>query len=65
MKFIKDYIEKKLKISPLGELKTIPYESTIGDYTGEEIVIDNIETGIIVYYIDYIDWLENDYLINN
>lgn len=61
MKFLNEYLEQKLKIKPLGEVTTILYESEIGIYSGEEILIDNEATHIVVCYIDYIDWLENEY----
>lgn len=61
MKYLNEYLEQKLKIKPLGEVTTISYESAIGDYSGEEILIDDEQTNIIVYYIDYINWLENEF----
>ena len=62
MKYIKEYIEENLRIRALGEISTNVYESSCGDYTGEELCVDGIPTNIIIYYIDYINWLENDFL---
>lgn len=59
MKYVEEYLEKEMLIKPLGVVTTDPYESTYGDYTGETILINNKDVGIIVYYIDYINWLEN------
>lgn len=61
MKYLNEYLEQKLKIKPLGEVTTILYESKIGVYSGEEILIDGEFSNIVVYYIDYIDWLENEF----
>ena len=61
MKYLNEYLEQKLKIKPLGKVTTILYESEIGVYSGEEILIDGETTNIVVYYIDYIDWLENEF----
>lgn len=61
MKYLNEYLEQKLKIKPLGEVTTILYEPEIGVYTGEEILIDGELSNIVVYYIDYIDWLENEF----
>lgn len=61
MKYLNEYLEQKLKIKPLGEVTTILYESEISVYSGEEILIDGESSNIVVYYIDYIDWLENEF----
>ena len=61
--YIKEYLEQKIKIQPLGEVTTRVYETKPGEYTGEEILIDSCYTGIVIYYIDYINWLENEFLI--
>lgn len=61
MKYLNEYLEQKLKIKPLGKVTTILYESEIGVYSGEEILIDDELTNIVVCYIDYIDWLENEF----
>lgn len=62
MKYINEYLEQKIKIKPLGNLTTEVYEADCGEYTGEEILIDGHHTGIIVYYIDYIFWLEHYFM---
>lgn len=62
MKYLEQYLEQKLHIKALGEITTQVEESTFGAYVGEEIIIDGNHTNIIVYYIDYIDWLENEFL---
>ena len=60
MKYIKEYLEQKLKIKPLGVVTTeVYYDKSVG-YTGESILIDGMYTGIVVYYILYINWLENE-----
>lgn len=61
MKYLNEYLEQKLKIKPLGKVTTILYESEIGVYSGEEILIDDELTNIVVYYINYINWLENEF----
>ena len=58
MKALDKYLEEEFRIKPLGKLTTEVYESEIGSYVGEEMIIDGKHTGIIVYYIDYINWLE-------
>ena len=60
MKYIVEYLEDKLKVKPLGKVSTKLYERTCGDYVGEEIYIDKTFTGIIIYYVDYIKWLEEN-----
>lgn len=59
MKHLKQFLAERLKIAPLGELKSEPYEDTVGVYSGETIIIDGIDTGIVVAYIDYVNWLES------
>ena len=49
MLFINEYLEKVIKIKPLGELSTEVYESECGSYTGEELLIDGKRTCIIIY----------------
>lgn len=65
MKFINEYLEKVVKIKPLGELSTEVYESECGSYTGEELLIDGKRTGIVIYYIDYLQWLEKQLIVRN
>ena len=55
MKYLNEYLEQKLKIKPLGKVTTILV------YSGEEILIDDEATNIVVYYIDYINWVENEF----
>ena len=55
MKYLNEYLEQKLKIKSLGEVSIILYESEIGVYSGEEILIDDEATNIVVFYIDYIN----------
>lgn len=62
MQYIKEYLEQKIRIKPLGVVTTEVYESEPGEYTGESLLIDGKYTGIVIYYIDYIDWLENEVL---
>jgi hypothetical protein len=61
MKHVLKYLEEVMLIKPLGEVTTDPYESECGSYTGETIFINNKDVGIIVYYIDYINWLEKKF----
>lgn len=61
MKHIIEYLEEEMRISPLGEVTTDPHEATCGGYTGETIFIDGKDVGIIVYYIDYINWIEKKF----
>lgn len=59
MKFIKQYLEKELKISPLGELKLGEMEEIPGsECRGQELIIDNKHTGIYIGIEDYCYWLE-------
>lgn len=58
MKNLEQYLAEKLKIAPLGELKSEPFEDTVGVFSGETVIIDGIDTGIVVAYIDYLTWLE-------
>lgn len=59
MKYIKEYLEQELKISPLGELTT--EEDTLNELPGEEIYIDGKPIGLFISHIDYVNWLENKY----
>lgn len=61
MKYIEDYIAERMKIKVLGELKIIDEESEPCMPIGERIVIDNIETDIVIWYADYSKWLEKKY----
>ena len=64
MKYIKEYLEQKIRIKPLGVITTKVHESEPGEYIGESLLIDGEYTGIIIYYIDYINWLEEDFFNN-
>ena len=56
MKYLKQYLEEKLKIKVLGKLTTA--ESSSGEEVGVSLVIDGYEPGIEVWYVDYCTWLE-------
>lgn len=56
MKYINEYLEKVLKIKPLG--KVTFDECSKGEEVGYEIVIDGHSTGIEVWWADYATWLE-------
>lgn len=60
MKYIEEYIEKKLRIKILGELKLEEYKDiSDGAIVGVDLVIDGFAPGIQIWYIDYLNWLEN------
>ena len=56
MKYLEKYIEEKLKIKVLGQLKTA--ECPDGESVGVSLVIDGFEPGIYIWYADYAKWLE-------
>ena len=59
MKYIEEYIERKLKIKVLGELTFEELQDTCdGGYYGVELIIDGYSPGIQVWYVDYLNWLE-------
>lgn len=59
MRFVKQYLEKELKLSPLGELKLGEMEEIPGtNCRGQELIIDNTHTGMFVSIEDYCWWLE-------
>ena len=59
MKYIEEYIERKLKIKILGELKLEELQDTCdGGHYGVELIIDGFAPGIEIWYADYINWLE-------
>ena len=59
MKYIGEYIERKLKIKILGELTVNELQDTCeGGYYGVELIIDGFAPGIQIWYIDYLNWLE-------
>ena len=61
MKYIEEYLAERMKIKVLGELKTTDEEAEPGMPIGERIVIDNIETDIVIWCADYCKWLEKKY----
>ena len=61
MKYIEDYLKERMKIKVLGELKTIDEEAQPCMSVGERLVIDNMESDIVVWYSDYCNWLEKKY----
>ena len=58
MRFVEEYLRDEYRVKPLGTITTKPYEADCGEYTGEEILVDGKPISLIVYYIDYINWLE-------
>lgn len=56
MKYLEKYIEEKMRIKILGELTT--RECAEGDNIGVSLVIDGYKPGIEVWYVDYVNWLE-------
>lgn len=61
MKYIEDYLAERMKIKVLGELKTIDEEAEPCMSVGERLVIDDMESDIVVWYSDYCMWLEKKY----
>jgi hypothetical protein len=61
MKYIEEYLAQQVRIKVLGKLETIDEESEPCMPIGERIVIDDIETDIIVWHADYCKWLEKKY----
>lgn len=61
MKYIEDYLAERVKIKVLGELKTIDEEAEPCMTVGERLVIDDMESDIVVWYSDYCMWLEKKY----
>ena len=61
MQLLKEYIEDNFRLTPLDEITTEIYESEVGVYTGEELIVGGKHTGIIIYYIDYINWVEKNF----
>ena len=61
MKYIEEYIERKLKIKILGELTLEELQDTCeGGYYGVSLVIDGYSPGIQIWYTDYLNWLEDE-----
>lgn len=61
MKYIKEYLAEKVRIKPLGELKLIDEDIEPCTPIGKRVVIDDIETDIVIWHADYSDWLEKKY----
>ena len=61
MKYIEEYLVEKVRIKPLGTLKLIDEEVEPCTPIGKRVVIDDIETDIVVWHADYSKWLENKY----
>ena len=61
MKYIEEYLAERMKIKVLGELKTIDEESEPCMTVGERLVIDDMESDIVIWYADYCMWLEKKY----
>ena len=61
MKYIEEYIAERMKIKVLGELKTIDEEAEPCMTVGERLVIDDMESDIVVWYSDYCMWLEKKF----
>lgn len=61
MKYIEDYLAEKMKIKVLGELKTIDEEVEPYIIVGQRLVIDDMESDIVVWYADYCTWLESKF----
>lgn len=61
MKYIEDYLAEKMKIKVLGELKTIDEEVEPYMLVGERLVIDGIESDIVLWHADYFMWLEKKF----
>lgn len=60
MRYLKEFLAHKYKIQPLGELEYDEYQDTQdGGIVGVEIKIDGFYPGIIVWYADYSQWLED------
>ena len=61
MKYIEDYLAERMKIKVLGELKTIDEEAEPCMTVGERLVIDDMESDIVVWDADYCIWLEKKF----
>lgn len=62
MKYIRQYLEDELFISPLGELTLGETEIIPScEYSGQEIIINGKYTGIYVTHTDYANWIEKKY----
>lgn len=61
MKYIEEYLAEQMKIKVLGELKTIDEEAEPYMIVGKRLVIDDVESDIVVWHADYCMWLEKKY----
>lgn len=61
MKYIEEYLAQQVRIKPLGELRTIDEEAEPCMMVGQRLVIDDMESDIVVWYADYCMWLEKKY----
>jgi hypothetical protein len=61
MKYIEDYLAEQMKIKVLGELETIDEETEPCVVVGKRLVIDGVESDIVVWHADYCIWLEKKY----
>lgn len=61
MKYIEEYLRERVKIKVLGELKTIDEEAEPCMVIGQRLVIDGIESDIVIWHSDYSEWLEKKY----
>ena len=60
MKYVKEFLIRKMKRQPLGALRLGMFETIPGtDCKGQEIIVDGINTGMYVAVEDYYKWLEN------
>lgn len=61
MKYIEEYLAEQMKIKVLGELKTIDEEAEPYMIVGKRLIIDDVESDIVVWHADYCMWLEKKY----
>ena len=61
MKYIEEYLAERMKIKVLGELRTIDEEAEPCMMVGQRLVIDDMESDIVVWYADYCMWLEKKF----
>ena len=60
MKYIKEFLIRKMKLKPLGDHRLGMFDTIPGtDCKGQEIIVDGINTGMYVAVEDYYRWLEN------
>ena len=61
MKYIEEYLKERMKIKVLGELKLIDEYVDPDTPIGNRLVIDGIDSDIVVWYVDYAMWIEDKY----